>query len=161
MSKREELFIKFKRTNESATIPNRANPTDVGLDLTAVDVKLVEDKEEGTYYEYDTGIAVAIPEGYGGFIFPRSSISKKDLILANAVGVIDPGYRSSIKLRFKFRTDPNIYKVGDKIAQLVILPYPDIHLTEVTELPFGERGEKGFGSSDNKSVSEEELETKK
>lgn len=145
---REVLNVKFKRVHEAAVIPSRANKTDVGLDLTAVSIRHVDDPEEGTYYEYDTGLQLAIPEGYGGFLFPRSSISKKDLILANAVGVLDPDYRGNIKLRYKYRINPKIYDIGDRIGQLVILPFPEVNLIEVSELPYGERGDNGFGSSD-------------
>ena len=85
------VFVQFKKLDEKAVIPTYANIGDVGADLTATSVKHVPITiEEAAYYEYGTGLAMKIPEGYGGFIFPRSSVSKKDLFLANAVGVIDP-----------------------------------------------------------------------
>ncbi len=142
------VFVQFKKLDAKAVMPSYANIGDVGADLTATSVKHVPATvEEAAYYEYGTGLAIKIPEGYGGFIFPRSSVSKKDLFLANAVGVIDPGYVGEVKLRFKYKTDPKRYEEGDKIGQLVILPIPIINFSEVTELPVTQRGSNGFGSS--------------
>lgn len=142
------VFVQFKKLDEKAVIPTYANIGDVGADLTATSVKHVPITiEEAAYYEYGTGLAMKIPEGYGGFIFPRSSVSKKDLFLANAVGVIDPAYTGEIKLRFKYKTAPKLYEVGERIGQLVILPIPTINFSEVAELPVTQRGNNGFGSS--------------
>jgi dUTP pyrophosphatase len=142
------VFVQFKKLDEKAVIPTYANIGDVGADLTATSVKHVPITiEEAAYYEYGTGLAMKIPEGYGGFIFPRSSVSKKDLFLANAVGVIDPAYTGEIKLRFKYKTAPKLYEVGERIGQLVILPIPTINFSEVAELPITQRGNNGFGSS--------------
>lgn len=87
-----------------------------------------------------------------GLIFPRSSIAKTDLALTNSVGVIDSGYRGEIKFKFALNTDDSkldfaTYKVGDRIGQLVIMPYPQIELVEAEELSDSERGTGGFGSS--------------
>jgi dUTP pyrophosphatase len=103
------------------------------------------------YYEYLTGIAIEIPEGYVGLMFPRSSISKTKQILSNHVGVIDSGFRGEIRFRFKKLAWDNgdLYDVGDKIGQLVIMPIPAIELVEVDELSDSERGEGGFGSTGN------------
>jgi dUTP pyrophosphatase len=142
------VFVQFKKLDEKAVIPTYANIGDVGADLTATSVKHVPVTiEEAAYYEYGTGLAMKIPEGYGGFIFPRSSVSKKDLFLANAVGVIDPAYTGEIKLRFKYKTAPKLYEIGERIGQLVILPIPTINFSEVAELPITQRGNNGFGSS--------------
>tara|TARA_R110000868_G_scaffold79778_5_gene226874 strand:+ start:3626 stop:4114 length:489 start_codon:yes stop_codon:yes gene_type:complete len=142
------VFVQFKKLDEKAVIPTYANIGDVGADLTATSVNHVPATiEEAAYYEYGTGLAMKIPEGYGGFIFPRSSVSKKDLFLANAVGVIDPSYTGEIKLRFKYKTNPKLYEVGERIGQLVILPIPTINFSEVSELPITSRGNNGFGSS--------------
>lgn len=104
------VFVQFKKLDAKAVMPSYANIGDVGADLTATSVKHVPATvEEAAYYEYGTGLAIKIPEGYGGFIFPRSSVSKKDLFLANAVGVIDPGYVGEVKLRFKYKTDPKSF----------------------------------------------------
>lgn len=135
------MKLKFKLCHELAKVPNKSNPTDVGLDLTAVSRKITAD-----FVEYDTGVAVDVPEGYGGFIFPRSSLSKYGLLLCNSVGVIDPLYNDTIKLRFKITEDgPRLYEVGDRIGQLVIQKYEPVELVQVEDLK-GNRG--GFGSSD-------------
>ena len=140
------MEINFKKLNKNATIPKKMKEGDVGLDLTAVSNKIINENEFG-YIEYDTGIAVEIPEGYGGFIFPRSSISNTGMWLANSVGVIDNNYRGSIKCRFKAIPNTKIYKVGERIAQLVIMPTIHVNLKEVNNLSKTERNEEGFGSS--------------
>ena len=136
------LKVRFKKLYEDAVSPSYAKNGDAGLDLTATHMTWEE-----TFIEYGTGIAVEIPEGYVGLVFPRSSVSKKeDFYLKNSVGVIDSGYRGEIKLRFSRSEDR--YEAGEKIGQLIILPYPTIYLEEVEELSSTERGEGGFGSTD-------------
>jgi len=142
------MKVKIKKLVPQAIIPTYANRTDAGLDLTAVYIK-VEDHHEYGYYEYGTGLAIEIPEGYVGLIFPRSSISKTGMILSNAVGVLDPGYVGEVKLRFKYIKGTKAYDVGDRIGQLIIMPYPPIEFEEVEELSNTERGEGGFGSTGN------------
>lgn len=169
------MKVKFKKLHEDAVIPSYAKPGDAGMDLTAVSVCYESDID---CIVYDTGLALEIPEGYVGLIFPRSSLSKKDLILTNHVGVIDSGYRGSIKLKFKpdmehwceaedlrdlkngtfdfYKTAEgewfkqiamaDVYAVGDRIGQLIILPYPNIELEE-GELSTSERNDGGFGST--------------
>lgn len=141
------MKIKIKKLHPNAIIPTYANHGDAGLDLTAVSAIY---NTEFDFCEYDTGLSVEIPEGYVGLIFNRSSISKKGQALCNAVGVIDSPYRGSIKLRFYTKSNSmayDVYNVGDKIGQLMIIPYPKVELEEVTELSSTERGEGGFGSS--------------
>ena len=99
----EELIINIKKTNELAIIPKYAHSTDAGMDLVAVSMN-----ETDKYIEYDTGIAIEIPKGYVGLVFPRSSVSKLDLVQANSVGVIDSSYRNSIKVRFKKLKDNGV-----------------------------------------------------
>lgn len=142
--------LKFTKLNEKAVIPSYAKPGDAGADLTAVSLQHLKDKETGVeFYEYDIGLAVEIPQGYVGLIFPRSSITKTDLSLANAVGVIDSGYRGKLTCRFRKTNNsiPLTYKAGDRVAQLVILPYMNVKFTEVKELSESERGSGGWGSS--------------
>ncbi len=150
------MKVKFKKLHESAVLPAYAKPGDAGLDLVATSAQSVSDAEAGYYYiEYGTGLAAEIPGGYVGLLYPRSSISKTGLIQANAVGVVDSGYRGEIKLRYK--VDNGIFtelgdkmatfSVGDKIAQLVIVPYPTIEPEFVEELGETERGAGGFGST--------------
>jgi dUTP pyrophosphatase len=160
------MKVKFRQLHDDAVLPTYAKPGDAGLDLTTTSKGLFvgsEDLQKMWYYiEYKTGLAVEIPEGYVGLLFPRSSISKSSLSLANSVGVIDSGYRGEICLRFKVDTglvddateqggQPAGYDKGDKIGQLVIVPYPTIEPEFSTDLSETERGEGGFGSTDVKS----------
>jgi len=144
------MDIKLKKLHSDAVIPTYAKNGDAGLDLVAVDIK----QPERNKLIYDTGIALEIPEGYVGLVFPRSSIHKKDLRLSNNCGIIDSGFRQSIKVVFdiiaktSYNCD-NRYAVGDRIAQIIIIPYPNINLIEVDELSETERGSGGFGSTGN------------
>lgn len=140
------LVVNIKKLDEKAIIPSYAKEGDAGMDLTAVSRKFVDEKKFG-YVEYDTGLAFAIPDGYVGFIFPRSSISDTGLILANAVGVVDSKYRGSVKCRFKYIPDTALYGEGERCAQIIIIPIPHVTLVEVGELDKTERGEGGFGST--------------
>src|ERR1700676_3953221 len=122
------MKVKFKKLHEDAILPSYAKAGDAGLDMTTIAdglVSLSADGDPGWYYiEYKTGLAVEIPEGFVGLIFPRSSISKSSLILANSVGVCDSGYRGEICFRFKIDSglaaggDVAKYKKGDRIGQL-------------------------------------------
>jgi dUTP pyrophosphatase len=138
------MKVRFKKLSEKATMPSYAKPGDAGLDLVAI-----SKTDCDSYIEYGTGIAVELPEGYVGLVFPRSSISSKSLALSNSVGVVDSGYRGEIKFRFKATPTfhQHHYEVGDKIGQLVIMPYPQIELEEVLVLNETVRGTGGFGSS--------------
>ena len=139
------MKIKVKKINENAVIPKYSKPGDAGLDLTAVSIV----SNTTSQVIYDTGLAIEIPEEHVGLINPRSSICNYELELSNSVGVVDSGYRGTI--RFVFNKTNGIdslkYKVGDRIGQLLILPYPEIELVEVNELNDSERGHKGFGST--------------
>ena len=138
------MEVKIKLLNEKAVIPSRAYPSDAGMDITATSEVLHKD-----YVEYGTGLAIEIPENHVGLLFSRSSVtSKTGLILGNAVGVIDHSYRGEIKFQFrKFPGMMNRYKVGDRIGQLIILPFPQYKFLEVEELSTTVRGEGSFGSS--------------
>jgi dUTP pyrophosphatase len=142
------MIVKIKKLTESAKIPAYSKHGDAGLDLTAVSVSF-----EKNYVSYKTGLAVEIPEGFVGLLFPRSSNSKMDLILTNSVGVIDSGYRGEIEFRYKLVGNgltPSIvgtYDTGDRIGQLIIIPYPQIEFEEVEELSETERGTGGYGST--------------
>ncbi len=141
------MFIKIKKLNENAVIPKYAKNSDAGLDLVATSI-ISETPKQITY---GTGIAMEIPEGFVGLVFPRSSIRKYDLTLSNSVGVIDSGYRGELQATFN-KTNHSLqrvddYKIGDRIAQIIILPYPPIEFNEVNELSDSERGEGGFGST--------------
>jgi len=140
------MKVKIKKLVPEAVIPAYSNPGDAGLDLVATYVK-VEDHNKYGYFEYGTGIAVEIPEGYVGLVFPRSSICKTGMILSNSVGVIDSSYRGEIKFRFKYVSGTASYEVGDRVGQLIIIPYPVVEFEEVDELSETQRGSGGFGSS--------------
>lgn len=144
------MNVKFKKLHDDAKIPSYAHDTDAGLDLTAVSFTQEFDKSNKLVLVYHTGIAVEIPEGHVGLIFMRSSISNKSIALTNAVAVIDSGYRGELLLKYKITTDslPTIYQPGEKIGQLIIIPYPKINPIEVEELSSSDRNEGGFGSTD-------------
>ena len=138
------MQVKIKKLSPEAVIPTYAKVGDAGMDLVATSMKF-----DGTQITYGTGLAMEIPKGFVGLIFPRSSIRKTDLSLSNSVGVIDSGYRGEIQATFKKENglDSLAYKVGDRICQIIIIPYPPIEFEEVTELNNTERGEGGFGST--------------
>lgn len=138
------MKVKIKKMHANAVIPKYAKPGDAGLDLTATSE---EWNENNTMVTYGTGLAVEIPEGYVGLVFPRSSVSKTTLNLTNSVGVIDSGYRGEIMFKFRYLEEGMIYDVGDRIGQLIIMPYPQVEFEEVEDLSSTERGEGGFGST--------------
>ena len=143
------MKVKIKKLVETAIVPTYAKPGDAGMDLTATSCEF--DAEHGNYV-YGTGLAMEIPEGYVGLIFPRSSNRKTEAYLTNHVGVIDSGYRGEVMCSFKNRDkDGNTapYKVGDRVAQIIILPYPQISFVESDELSETERGTGGHGSTGN------------
>jgi dUTP pyrophosphatase len=137
--------IKFKKLTPNAVAPYRANPLDAGADLTAISIE----KDVGTgIITYGTGLAVSIPAGYVGFILPRSSIFRKNLSLTNSIGCIDSGYTGEIKFKFRptdFRAE--VYEVGERVGQLVIVPINLCSFVETDDLEFSNRGNGGFGST--------------
>lgn len=143
------MLVKFKKLHPDATLPTRAKSGDAGMDVTCID--------DGTWDEtysqktYKTGLAMEIPEGYVGLLFPRSSICKTAFTLSNAVGVIDSGYRGEIsavfnRIRSEIRSN-NWYAKGDRVVQLIVLPIPAIETEWADDLSTSERGEGGFGST--------------
>lgn len=180
------MKIKIKKLNDKAVIPTYAHATDAGLDLTATSIKHDFGKD---VFIYGTGLAIEIPEGYVGLIFPRSSNRNTEAYMTNHVGVIDSGYIGEVMVCYKNRTTTDIadeiydiaidlydfiyknnkfnnydgfaeniskinrnavkqpYDVGDRIAQLIIIPYPHIEFEEVDELSDTDRGANGHGST--------------
>ena len=139
------IDVKIRKVHPDAIIPFRAHATDAGMDVTAISMEMTED-----YVEYDTGLQFQLPEGYAMLIFPRSSNSKKDLLLCNSVGILDAGYTGNLKLRFKLTTEgytEKIYNPGDKVGQIMIIPYPEINFIETEMFNETERGNGGFGST--------------
>jgi len=140
------MKVKIKKLSAEAVIPSYAKSGDAGMDLVATSIKF-----DGTQITYGTGLAIEIPEGFVGLVFPRSSIRKTDLSLSNSVGVIDSGYRGEIQATFNQKSlskDGQIlYGVGDRIMQIMIIPHPPVQFIEVNELSDTLRGEGGFGST--------------
>ena len=163
------LKVKIKKINENAVIPTYSQEGDAGMDLVATSKSYDEDGN----VVYGTGLAFEIPKGYVGLLFPRSSNAKKDLLLSNSVGVLDSGYRGEVM--FKFKSSESIwgwdysnessafytaedeyrdyslvlkhYEIGERIGQIIILPYPQIEFEEAEELSESERKTGGFGST--------------
>ena len=136
------MKINIKKLHPDAVIPRYAKPGDAGMDLTAVDVS-----SDYSCLTYKTGLAIEIPEGYVGLLFPRSSVYKTGQQLSNCVGVIDSGYRGEIMMKFSLSPYGNEYQVGDRVGQLIIIPYPSIDFVEVNSLSDTERGSGGYGST--------------
>jgi dUTP pyrophosphatase len=140
------MLVRIKKLSSEAVIPTYAKDGDAGMDLVATSIKF-----DGTQITYGTGLSMEIPKGFVGLVFPRSSIRKTDLSLSNSVGVIDSGYRGEIQATFNqkalSKNGSLLYGVGDRIMQIIIIPYPPIEFEEVNELNNTERGEGGFGST--------------
>ena len=141
------LKVRFKKLVAGAVPPYQATDGSAGWDLTAFSRDLSHNKKA----IYGTGLAVEIPKGYVGLLFPRSSIHNKTLRLSNSVGVIDSDYRGEVKAVFdridSCPRDCELYQVGDRICQLIILPVPTIEWEESEELTNTTRGECGYGST--------------
>lgn len=153
------MEVKIKKLHPNAVIPKYESAGAAGMDLTATS----KHYDENGCVVYGTGLAFEIPENHVGLLFPRSSNAKKDLLLSNSVGVIDSDYRGEVIFKFKpsiyYSVDGtpeltevplhhlNNYEVGDRIGQIIIMPYPKIEFIEVEELDKTERGNGGFGSS--------------
>ena len=137
------MKVKIKRLHPDAVIPKYAKAGDAGLDLTAVECV----NDDGKHITYKTGLAVEIPKGHVGLLFPRSSVYKTSMSLSNCVGVIDSGYRGDIMMKFAFDSSSEPYAVGDRVGQLLIMPYPQIEFKEVEELSSTDRGKGGYGST--------------
>lgn len=143
------MEIKFKKLDPRAVTPVRAHNTDAGIDLTCTQITTEINECGQLILVYHTGLAIEIPEGYFGLLVPRSSVYKKSLMLTNCAGVIDSGYRGEVMAKFRNTTDviPAVYKDGERFAQLLILPAPDVTFVESDELSETERGEGGYGST--------------
>lgn len=146
-----DLIVRVKRLHKDAVIPTYAKLGDAGMDLTITEIKSYNEKQ----ITYGFGIAMEIPVGYVGLIFPRSSVRNYELILSNCVGVIDSGYRGEIMSTFN-KTNEMVngrrynaaqYNIGDKGAQIIIIPIPKVKLVESDTLDDTERSTGGFGHS--------------
>lgn len=145
------MTLKIKRLDENAVMPIRAHEGDAGIDLICTTITQEINECGQLILVYHTGLAMEIPEGHVGLLFPRSSVAKKSLSLTNAVGVVDAGYRGEIIAKFRSTTDvvPAIYKPGERFAQLVIMELPKVEIEETAELSETDRGDGGFGSTDS------------
>ena len=139
--------LRIKRLRPDAVVPARAYAGDAGLDLAAAERVELGPGERALV---GTGLAVAIPHGYAGYVQPRSGLAiKHGISMVNTPGLIDSGYRGELKI-ILLNTDRDetfVVEPGMRIAQLVVLPVPGIDPVEVDVLPDSERGERGFGSS--------------
>jgi dUTP pyrophosphatase len=141
------IELPVRRLRPDAALPARAYAGDAGFDLAACErVELGPGERAGV----PTGLAVAIPEGYAGFVQPRSGLAARNgLTIVNTPGLIDAGYRGELVV-ILLNTDrevPFVVEPGMRIAQLVVLPVPEVELVETDDLPASERGVRGFGSS--------------
>lgn len=150
------MEVKIKKLHPDSVIPRYAKEGDAGMDLVAVWKKY----DENGCLVYGTGLSFEIPKGYVGLIFPRSSVSKCAISMANCVGVVDSCYRGEVMIKFRpinsfeygltkeSRKNYKFwYEVGERVAQLIIMPYPHIDFVEVEELSETERADGGFGST--------------
>jgi dUTP pyrophosphatase len=139
------MKIKIKKLHPNAVKPKYAKESDAGMDLVATEII----SETPSQITYGMGLAIEIPDGMVGLIFPRSSIRNTGLTLSNSVGVIDAGYRGELQATFnKNGVNPReFYNVGDRICQIIIVPHPIIQIVEVDELSESSRGIGGFGST--------------
>jgi dUTP pyrophosphatase len=141
------IELAVQRLREDAVVPDRAYAGDAGLDLSACERVELRPGERALV---GTGLAVAIPEGYAGFVQPRSGLAARNgLTVVNSPGLVDSGYRGELRvvLLNTDATESFLVEPGMRIAQLVVLPIPEVELVEVEELPASERGVRGFGSS--------------
>ena len=141
------IELQIQRLHDEAVVPSRAYAGDAGLDLSACERAELGPGERAVV---GTGVAVAIPEGFAGFVQPRSGLAARHGIsVVNSPGLVDAGYRGELRVVL-LNTDPRntfVVEPGMRIAQLVVLPVPELELLEVDELPASERGVRGFGST--------------
>jgi dUTP pyrophosphatase len=138
------MNLKIKKLHADAVIPQQMTEGAAGLDLVAVSK---EWDETNQVLVLGTGLAIQIPRGHVGLLFPRSSIYKTELSLANSVGVIDSDYRGEVKAMFYTGRAKKNYEIGDRVVQLVIMPIPAVNIQVVDELNETARGTGGHGST--------------
>ena len=141
------MELAIRRLRPDAVLPRHAYPGDAGLDLAACERVVLEPGDRATVA---TGLAIAIPAGYAGYVQPRSGLAADHgITMVNAPGLVDSGYRGELRVVLLNTDRDRAFEVepGMRIAQLVLLPVPPVELRVVDELPASERGERGFGSS--------------
>jgi dUTP pyrophosphatase len=141
------MDLRVMRLNDEAQLPQRAHEGDAGLDLCALEAAHLG---PGERWSVGTGIAIEVPDGHAGFVLPRSGLAREHgIALVNSPGLIDAGYRGELRVLL-LNTDPaETFRiaVGDRIAQLVIVPVASADVVEVEALSESARGDGGFGSS--------------
>ena len=141
------IELPIRRLRDDAVVPTKAYAGDAGLDLASCERVEIAPGERATV---GTGLAVAIPDGYAGYVQPRSGLAQRHgITIVNTPGLVDSGYRGELRV-ILLNTDtgePFVVEPGMRIAQLVIVPIPEVEPVEVDELPESERGVRGFGSS--------------
>ncbi len=141
------IELPIRRLRPDAVLPNRAYSADAGLDLSACERIQLAPGERAVV---GTGLSVAIPEGHAGFVQPRSGLAARHgITIVNAPGLIDAGYRGELRVILLNTDSREVFVVepGMRIAQLIVMPVPELELVELEELPASERGVRGFGSS--------------
>lgn len=134
--------------------PRYAHPGDAGADLTAAESVVLEPGERALV---GTGVSIALPHGYAAFVVPRSGLATKHgITIVNAPGTVDAGYRGEIKVTLlnTDRSESYTVNVGDRIAQMIVMPVPAVRFVPVESLPGSERGTSGFGSTGYSAQSE-------
>ena len=148
-----DMKVRIKKLQENAVMPRKAHDDDAGFDLVATSREF---GDNGCVI-YGTGLAFEIPQGYVGLVFPRSSIANRDIVLSNSVGVIDSGYRGEVMMKFKppylfdvskfGLSSMRVYEIGERIGQIIIIPYPQVEFIVTESLSVTERGTGGYGST--------------
>ena len=142
-----KVQVKFKKLDNSAVAPHKSSDFAAGYDLKATTAHWDEGKQ---VWIYGTGLAVDIPVGYAGFLFPKSSVRKYGLQMADCVGVIDADYRGEIMVTYRpySPSSGREYYVSDDVVQMIILPVPEVEYIEVDKLSETVRGTRGHGEMD-------------
>ena len=142
--KKKPITIKYRKLHPDAKAPKQGQYGDAGFDFSVLSVEPIKGEKAVIIH---SGICVEIPYGYQGELRARSSVHKTNTILSNGVGTIDAGYRGEVKGVFYLNGNDNPFEIGDRFAQLVIMPAPPVKYVEVEELSESERGENGYGST--------------
>ncbi len=145
--KKKPLIIKYKKLHPDAKPPKQGHYGDAGFDFSVYSIEPIKGEKAVIIH---SGICVEIPYGYQGELRARSSVHKTGAVLSNGVGTIDAGYRGEVKGVFYLNGNDNPFEIGDRFAQLVIMPAPPVKYVEVEELSESERGENGYGSTGTK-----------
>ena len=148
------MTVKVKKIAENAVIPQKAHKSDAGFDLTVSSITTEINEVGELIIVYHTGLCIEIPTGYYGHLVSRSSVSKKPITLVTGASVIDSGYRGEVVAKFRCTVPaivPTLYKPGERFAQLIILPVPEIEIEEAETLGDSDRGENGLGSTGDKA----------